>query len=62
MSIYKTENRELWEKLKIVLAGKAFFRFDPVDGYLIKMSDNVANYVRSIETKINQKLITKWKE
>lgn len=62
MTIYKTENKELWEKLKIILTGIAFFRFDPVDGYLIKMSDNVANYVRSIENSINQTLITKWKE
>lgn len=39
MEVYKVESQELWYKLKEALAGIAFFRFDPVDGYYIKMSN-----------------------
>ena len=38
MNVYKIESQELYYKLKEFLVGIAFFRFDPVDGYFIKMT------------------------
>lgn len=38
MNVYKIESQELYYKLKEFLGGIAFFRFDPVDGYFIKMT------------------------
>jgi hypothetical protein len=37
MQIYKIESQEVYQKLREILAGIAFFRFDPVDGYFVKM-------------------------
>ncbi len=52
MNIYRVQSREDWERLKLILAGQAFFKFDPIQGYLIKMSSILAQKLEKSNIKL----------